>query len=51
MKQVRPSIPAFFSNLQGPLPWPTKVSLLFRNNWRKIRHLSLCCGHPGEPGC
>ncbi|MGC8811062.1 MAG: hypothetical protein ACP5Q3_12500 [bacterium] len=41
----------FFTNLKGPLPWPKKLGLLFRNNWIKIRHLQSCCGHPGEPGC
>jgi hypothetical protein len=51
MKRGRPHIRDFFTNLKAPLPWPTKIHLLFGNNWRKIRNLSKCCGHPGEPGC
>ena len=29
----------------------TTLGLFARNNWLKLRHLSLCCGNPGEPGC
>lgn len=29
----------------------TKLRLLARNYWIKIRTLSLCCGNHGEPGC
>jgi len=50
-KRPRPDIRAFFSNLAGPQPWTTKVRLLLRNNWLKIRHFQDCCGNPGEPGC
>lgn len=46
-----PNLWAFFANLRGPLPWSQKVVLLFRNNWKKLRSLQDCCGHPGEPGC
>lgn len=28
-----------------------KLRLAARNYWRRARHLDLCCGHPGEPGC
>jgi hypothetical protein len=47
----RPNVRAFFTNLRGPLPWPAKMRLLVRNNWRKIVTGRNCCGHPGEPGC
>ncbi len=46
-----PSPRAFFTNLQGPEPWTTKLRLLLRNNWLKLRTFKNCCGHPGEPGC
>ena len=29
----------------------TTLRLFARNNWIKLRHWSLCCGHPGQPGC
>lgn len=32
-------------------PFATKLRLLLRNNWRKIRTRSSCCGNDGEPGC
>jgi hypothetical protein len=51
MNRGRPNFRDVFTNLRAPLPWPTKVHLLFRNNWLKIRNLSNCCGHLGEPGC
>jgi hypothetical protein len=51
MNRGRPSFRDLFTNLKAPLPWPIKVHLLFRNNWLKIRNLSNCCGHLGEPGC
>lgn len=28
-----------------------KVRLTLRNNFRKLRTRSNCCGNPGEPGC
>lgn len=28
-----------------------KLRLTARNNWRKARTGSSCCGHHGEPGC
>ncbi len=46
-----PDIKAFFTNMRAPLPWTTKVRVLFRNNWLKIRNWQNCCGHHGEPGC
>lgn len=32
-------------------PFSTKLRLYARNNWIKIRTLSMCCGNNGEPGC
>ena len=29
----------------------TTLRLFTRNYWLKARHLSLCCGNPGQPGC
>jgi hypothetical protein len=29
----------------------TRLRLLLRNNWRKLRTRSDCCGNDGEPGC
>lgn len=31
--------------------FPTKLRLLLRNNWAKLRNRSTCCGNTGEPGC
>lgn len=28
-----------------------KVRKAIRNNWRKLRTGSTCCGNHGEPGC
>jgi hypothetical protein len=38
-------------NLRQPLPLTLKLRLLARNNWRKLRTRSDCCGNYGEPGC
>ncbi|MEO8538975.1 MAG: hypothetical protein ABI577_04480 [bacterium] len=32
-------------------PFGTKLKLLLRNNWTKVRTRSNCCGNDGEPGC
>lgn len=29
----------------------TKLRLALRNNWKKVRTRSTCCGNAGEPGC
>jgi hypothetical protein len=29
----------------------TKLRMLLRNNWTKIRTRKDCCGNDGEPGC
>lgn len=47
----RPEVRAFFTNLAGPEPWLTKLKLLFRNNWLKLKNRQNCCGHLGKPGC
>jgi hypothetical protein len=38
-------------NLRQPMPLTRKIRLVLRNNWRKARTLSDCCGNYGEPGC
>jgi hypothetical protein len=38
-------------NLLQPMPLGRKLHLFLRNNWRKIRTGSDCCGNHGEPGC
>lgn len=38
-------------NLRQPMPLSRKLYLVVRNNWRKVRTLSDCCGNYGEPGC
>jgi hypothetical protein len=48
---ARPSLKAFFTNMQAPMPLRTKVWLLARNNWTKVSTGSSCCGNFGEPGC
>lgn len=41
----------YMRNLLQPMPLHKKVRLLLRNMTSRTVHLSLCCGHPGEPGC
>lgn len=38
-------------NLRQPMPLGRKLRLLARNNWKKVRTGSSCCGNYGEPGC
>ena len=38
-------------NLLQPMPLGRKLYLFLRNNWRKLRTGSGCCGNHGEPGC
>jgi hypothetical protein len=48
----RPGLGAAFTNwceYEGGLA--TKLRLLARNNWTKLRRRASCCGHEGEPGC
>jgi hypothetical protein len=30
---------------------PKKLVTSLRNNWKKVRTRSTCCGNHGEPGC
>lgn len=46
-----PSLKSFFTNMSAPMPWHTKIRLLLRNNFIKIKTGKNCCGHHGEPGC
>lgn len=46
-----PGLRSFFTNMSAPMPWPTKIRLLLRNNFIKIKTRRNCCGHHGEPGC
>lgn len=32
-------------------PFATKLRMLLRNNWTKLRTHENCCGNDGEPGC
>lgn len=32
-------------------PFGTKLRMLLRNNWTKVRTRNSCCGNNGEPGC
>ena len=41
----------FLRNLSAPMPLPSKLRLIIKNNFIKISRLQGCCGHPGEPGC
>ncbi len=38
-------------NLRQPMPLRRKLRLVLRNNWKKMRTRSSCCGNHGEPGC
>lgn len=48
----RPSLGNVFSNWrESDLPLPDRFTALIRNNWKKLRTASHCCGNHGEPGC
>jgi hypothetical protein len=47
----RTTIGNFITNMDAPMPWPRKLSLLARNLWRRVALRQTCCGHAGEPGC
>lgn len=41
-----------FSNwAESEDPVATKARQAIRNNWRKLRTGSTCCGNHGQPGC
>ncbi len=46
-----PSLKSVFSNMRAPMPLGRKLERVVANNWTKLRTLSNCCGHTGEPGC
>jgi hypothetical protein len=46
-----PSLKSVFSNMRAPMPLSRKIERVVVNNWIKLRTLSDCCGHQGEPGC
>lgn len=49
---ARPSPRDFFTNWRTyDAPFATKVKLAVRNNAKKARTGSSCCGNHGEPGC
>ena len=51
-ERYRPSIRHSFENWRSSdLPLLKKLTLTAKNEWRKVRTLKNCCGHPGEPGC
>jgi hypothetical protein len=47
----RGSVSESVDNLRQPMPLGRKMKLMVRNNWRKVRTRSDCCGNYGEPGC
>jgi len=47
-----PSLRSTFNNWrESDLPFAAKLRAVVRNNWKKLRTWSSCCGNPGEPGC
>lgn len=52
MTRKTPRIADVFSNWrESKLPLRSKVGLLLRNNFLKLRRLDSCCGNDGQPGC
>jgi len=50
--EPRPSFRASVTNWREyDAGFGTKLRMLLRNNWRKVRTRSNCCGNDGEPGC
>jgi hypothetical protein len=50
-EDAMPSLRSVFSNMGARMPLGQKLERIVVNNWTKVRTLSNCCGHPGEPGC
>ena len=50
-KERHGTVSESLENLRQPIPLNWKVRLFLRNNWRKVRTGSACCGNHGEPGC
>lgn len=52
MSSRRGSLGGTVSNWRGfEAPFGTKLKMLLKNNWTKVRTRSSCCGNDGEPGC
>ena len=52
MSNRRGSLGGTITNWRGyDAPFATKLRLLVRNNWTKLRKRQGCCGNDGEPGC
>lgn len=48
----KPNLGDVFSNFRDyDAPFATKVRMALRNNLKKARTRSDCCGNLGEPGC
>jgi hypothetical protein len=47
----RASLSDFLTNLDQPMPLPTKAIKLTHNLWRRVVLQRTCCGNHGEPGC
>ncbi len=45
------SLRSIITNWNQPLPLRVKLLLLVENATIRVTTRSLCCGHPGEPGC
>ena len=50
-RESMPKLKSFFTNMSTPMPLHTKIRLLLRNNFIKLKTGKSCCGHHGEPGC
>lgn len=52
MPKPRPSVTALFQNWSTyEAPMVEKMRLAVRNNLKKARTGSNCCGNHGQPGC
>ncbi len=49
--EERPSFRSVVNNCMQPMPLRRKLTLMVFNNLLKLRRVSSCCGHPGQPGC
>jgi len=52
MSRRRRSLRTVITNWQrNDLSFGQKLRMQLRNSWTRVRTLSNCCGHEGEPGC
>ena len=51
LDQWKQTLRNFAVNWQKPIPFPTKLKMLIRNETIKVLKRQTCCGHHGEPGC